>query len=62
MRPDNWMFSGGAGFPTPTKYEYLMEDPDIFYCESISASEGKADIQTDREGFFESIMKKLGRG
>ena len=59
---DNWVFSGGVGFPTPTKYENLLEDPNVHYIESLGVSEGQAEIQTDREGFFESIMRKLGRG
>ena len=62
IQTDNWVFSGGAGFPSPTKYENLLEDPNVFYIESLGVSEGQAEIQTDREGFFESIMKRLGRG
>lgn len=62
IHPDNWIFSGGAGFPTPTKYENLLEDPNVFYIESLGVTAGKAVIQTDREGFFETIMRKLGRG
>ena len=62
IQTDNWVFSGGAGFPSPTKYENLLEDPNVFYIESLGVSEGQAEIQTDREGFFESIMRRLGRG
>lgn len=62
VETDNWIFSGGAGFPTPDKREFLLEDKNVFYCESLSVGEGRLDVQTDREGFFESIMKKLGRG
>jgi len=62
IQVDNWVFSGGASFPSPTKYENLLEDPNVFYIESLGVSEGQAEIETDREGFFESIMKRLGRG
>ena len=62
IQVDNWVFSGGAGFPSPTKYENLLEDPNVHYIESLGVSEGQAEIQTDREGFFESIMRRLGRG
>ena len=62
IQVDNWVFSGGAGFPSPTKYENLLEDPNVFYIESLGVSEGQAEVQTDREGFFESIMRRLGRG
>jgi hypothetical protein len=59
---DNWLFSGAFGFPTPTKYDSLLEDPDTFYVESIEVSRGEVRIGTDRESFLDTILRRLGRG
>lgn len=61
LEVDSWIFSGGAGFPTPVKYENQLEDPFTFYSESISGGGQRVRIETSRESFFKSIMRRLAR-
>ena len=60
LEVDNFAFSGGMLFPTPVKYENLLENPNTYYFESLKPSEKRVVVETDRESFFESIMRKLG--
>jgi hypothetical protein len=59
---DNWIFSGGFSYPTPVKYDNLLEDPNTFYAETIDVVEGRLSIGTDRESFLETLIRKMGRG
>ena len=59
---DEWAFSGGILWPTPTKYENKLQDPNAFYFEQLRADDDRAQVETDRESFFQSIMRRLGRG
>jgi hypothetical protein len=61
VEQDQWIFSGGALWPTPVKHKLLLEDPNTFYAEAVSISGDRLTIETDRESFFESLMRRLGR-
>lgn len=59
---DQWIYSGAAGFPSPTKYANHLENPNVFYAEGVDLTGERLSIQTDRESFLQSIMRRLGRG
>lgn len=61
VEQDQWIFSGAALWPSPVKYEDLLEDPNVFYAESVSLNGEVLNIETDRESFFEALMRRLGR-
>lgn len=61
VEQDQWIFDGAALWPTPVKHEPLLEDPNVFYAESVSVRDDVLDVETDRESFFESLMRRLGR-
>jgi hypothetical protein len=60
VKPDNFMFSGGAGFITPTKFSSLIVNPATFYIESVQPTEDRVKIETNRESLIQSLFRRLG--
>lgn len=59
---DVWTFSGAFGYPTPVKYDNLLEDPNTFYSEATDVIRGRLRMGTDREAFLDTILRAIGRG
>ncbi len=59
VQPDNWIFDGGPVFPTPVKYENLLEDPSVFYLEAVTMTGGKLKTETAKESLLDSLLRRL---
>jgi hypothetical protein len=59
VKPDNFLFAGGPSFPTPTKFSSLITNPATFYIESVQPTEDTLRIETNREGLFQSVLRRL---
>jgi hypothetical protein len=60
VKPDNFLFAGGASFITPTKFSSLIVNPATFYIESVQPTEDRVKIETNRESLIQSLFRRLG--
>ena len=62
LQVDEWIRSDGAFMPTSRKFSSLALDPAAGYIEAVDERRAQLRITVVREGLFESVMRRLGRG